>query len=185
MSKSYIALVHRPEATSYWGVTFPDFPGCVSAGATFEEAFANAREALAGHVAAMRSDREAIPQPSVFDSALLDTVFAEDIAGGAMPVFVDLIDVPAPKERINIMVDPGTLRRVDQAARAEGVSRSSVFERAAETWINRSSAQAKTLDTDLDAAMQKIEEALSLMPEQKVPKRLPPNVGRLAERRKA
>lgn len=129
MSKSYIALVHRPVATSYWGVTFPDFPGCVGAGATYEEAIASARQALAGHVAAMRADAEGIPEPSVFDNAILDEVFAEEIAGGAFPCPIELVDVPAPKERINIMIDPGVLRRVDERARSEGISRSSFIER--------------------------------------------------------
>jgi predicted RNase H-like HicB family nuclease len=50
----YIALVHKDEGTSY-GVSFPDVPGCVSAGDTFEEAVANAVEALAGHLALMKA----------------------------------------------------------------------------------------------------------------------------------
>ena len=37
----YIALVHKDEGTSY-GVSFPDVPGCISAGDTLEEAVANA-----------------------------------------------------------------------------------------------------------------------------------------------
>ena len=32
----YIALVHKDEGTSY-GVSFPDVPGCIAAGDTFEE----------------------------------------------------------------------------------------------------------------------------------------------------
>jgi predicted RNase H-like HicB family nuclease len=37
----YIALIHKDHDTSY-GVSFPDVPGCVSAGDTFEEAVDNA-----------------------------------------------------------------------------------------------------------------------------------------------
>ena len=33
----YVALVHKDEGTSY-GVSFPDVPGCVSTGDTFEDA---------------------------------------------------------------------------------------------------------------------------------------------------
>ena len=59
---AYVALLHLPETnSSTWGVTFPDLPGCVSAGSTFEEALAKAREALAGHVAALRADGEPVP----------------------------------------------------------------------------------------------------------------------------
>jgi predicted RNase H-like HicB family nuclease len=76
---SYIALVHKDEGTSY-GVRFPDVPGCISAGDTFEEAVANAAEALAGHFAAMRADGEAIPAPRSFEDLKRDPDFAEDSA---------------------------------------------------------------------------------------------------------
>ena len=54
----YIALVHKDEGTSY-GVSFPDVPGCISAGDTFEDAVENAAEALTGHLALMRTDKSA------------------------------------------------------------------------------------------------------------------------------
>ncbi len=73
----YIALVHKDEGTSY-SVSFPDVPGCVSAGDTFEEAVANASEALAGHFAAMRADDEAIPTPRDFETLKHDPEFIED-----------------------------------------------------------------------------------------------------------
>jgi predicted RNase H-like HicB family nuclease len=76
---AYIALVHKDEGTSY-GVRFPDVPGCISAGDTFEEAVANAAEALAGHFAAMRADGEAIPTPRSFEQLKRDPDFAEDSA---------------------------------------------------------------------------------------------------------
>lgn len=75
----YIALVHKDEGTSY-GVSFPDVPGCISAGDTFEEAVANAGEALAGHFAAMRADGEPIPAPRSFEALKHDPEFAEDRA---------------------------------------------------------------------------------------------------------
>jgi predicted RNase H-like HicB family nuclease len=53
LSPGYIALVHKDEGTSY-GVSFPDVPGCISAGDTFEKVVANAAEALTGHFALMR-----------------------------------------------------------------------------------------------------------------------------------
>lgn len=75
----YIALVHKDEGTSY-GVSFPDVPGCVSAGETFEEAIGNAAEALSGHFAAMRADGEIIPTPRDFESLKRDPVFIDDSA---------------------------------------------------------------------------------------------------------
>jgi predicted RNase H-like HicB family nuclease len=75
----YIALVHKDEGTSY-GVSFPDVPGCISAGDTFEEAVANAAEALAGHFAAMRADGEAIPTPRTFEQLRRERDFIDDSA---------------------------------------------------------------------------------------------------------
>ena len=75
----YIALVHKDEGTSY-GVSFPDVPGCISAGDTFEEAVANAAEALAGHFALMKADGEAIPAPRSFEQLKRDPDFVDDSA---------------------------------------------------------------------------------------------------------
>lgn len=52
----YIAFIHK-EPDSVYGVSFPDMPGCVSAGATIDKAVRNAVEALSGHVRLMEADR--------------------------------------------------------------------------------------------------------------------------------
>ena len=75
----YIALVHKDEGTSC-GVSFPDVPGCISAGDTFEDAVVNASEALAGHFAAMRADGGAVPAPCSFEELKRDAEFVEDSA---------------------------------------------------------------------------------------------------------
>ena len=62
----YIAYL-RKDKNSDFGVSFPDFPGCISAGSTLEEARRMAAEALAMHVAGMRADGEPIPEPSSLD----------------------------------------------------------------------------------------------------------------------
>lgn len=76
----YIALVHKDEGTSY-GVSFSDVPGCISAGDTFEEAVANAAEALAGHFAIMKVDGDPIPLPRSFEQLKRDPDFTEHSAG--------------------------------------------------------------------------------------------------------
>lgn len=130
MSKSYIALMHFPLDGSSWGVTFPDLPGCTSAGANFEEANANAKEALAGHVAALLADRDTVPEPRPFERLKADAAFAEDIADGAFAIPVELVDVPAPKERVNVMISPLILRLADDYARERRLSRSTLIELA-------------------------------------------------------
>jgi predicted RNase H-like HicB family nuclease len=81
----YIALVHKEEGTSY-GVSFPDVPGCISAGDTFEEAVANAGEALAGHLALMRADGDAIPAPRTFEELKRDRAFVDDATDAIVTV---------------------------------------------------------------------------------------------------
>jgi predicted RNase H-like HicB family nuclease len=74
----YLALVHKDEGTSY-GVSFPDVPGCVSAGDTFEEAVENAAEALAGHLALMAAEGDPIPPPRSFEVIKGDRALADDL----------------------------------------------------------------------------------------------------------
>jgi predicted RNase H-like HicB family nuclease len=81
----YIALVHKDEGTSY-GVSFPDLPGCISAGDTFEEAVANAAEAIAAHLALMRADGDTIPAPRSFDELKRDREFLADAADAIVTV---------------------------------------------------------------------------------------------------
>jgi predicted RNase H-like HicB family nuclease len=81
----YIALIHKDAGTSY-GVSFPDVPGCISAGDTFEEAIANAAEALVGHFALMRADGDAIPAPRSFEQLKQDREFVDDAADAIITV---------------------------------------------------------------------------------------------------
>jgi predicted RNase H-like HicB family nuclease len=73
----YIALVHKDKGTSY-GVSFPDLPGCISAGDTFEEAVDNASQALAGHLAVMEADGDPIPKARSLEELKDDAEFVED-----------------------------------------------------------------------------------------------------------
>jgi predicted RNase H-like HicB family nuclease len=59
----YPAVIDKDPDSDY-GVVFPDFPGCVSAGSTLDEAVLGAHEALAGHVALMVTDGDALPEPT-------------------------------------------------------------------------------------------------------------------------
>ena len=58
----YIAYLHKDKGSDY-GVSFPDFPGAITAGSTLEEARRMAGEVLALHIAGMREDGETIPAP--------------------------------------------------------------------------------------------------------------------------
>ena len=85
MPSTYIALVHKEPASDF-GVSFPDFPGLITAAATLQDARAMAEEALAFHVECMRDDDESIPEPSS-----LDQIMAQPENRDGVPMLVPLI----------------------------------------------------------------------------------------------
>jgi predicted RNase H-like HicB family nuclease len=54
------ALIY-PGENGYWVAECPSLPGCVSQGATREEAVANIKEAIEGYVQALKEDGLAVP----------------------------------------------------------------------------------------------------------------------------
>ena len=59
----YPALIHKDDGTAY-GISFPDFPGCVSAGDSLEECLAAGEQALNFHLEGLAEARQPIPDPS-------------------------------------------------------------------------------------------------------------------------
>lgn len=123
--RPYIALIHK-EPESVYGVSFPDLPGCVSAGDTLDEARANAVEALALHLEGMVEDGEAIPEPSTLEQVMEDRENREAVA-----ILVDAPKPPAKAVRINITLPSDVLEEVDQYASANGMTRSGFLALAA------------------------------------------------------
>ena len=128
-ARRYPALISKDEGSD-WNVAFPDFPGCVTAGKTLEEAAAFAREALALHVHAMRADAEAVPEPS--DAAAL---MSSRRAAGQALVLVELTSLKGGARRVNISLDEFLLAEIDSAAAAAGTDRSNFLAAAARARI--------------------------------------------------
>jgi predicted RNase H-like HicB family nuclease len=124
----YIALIHK-DADSDFGVSFPDFPGCVTAGSTLDEAREMAAEALALHIEGMEEDGDEIPAPSSLDQVMSEP---ENRDGVVMVVNAPADEV-SKSERINVMVPTKTLKRIDSYVKAKGYSRSGFLVAAAET----------------------------------------------------
>lgn len=72
----YVAFLHQDDGPGY-GISFPDFPGCISAGDTLEEAIRMGTEALGFHAEAMREYGEVIPAPRDLAAILADDSLAE------------------------------------------------------------------------------------------------------------
>jgi predicted RNase H-like HicB family nuclease len=103
----YPALVDK-DADSDFGVSFPDFPGCVSAGETLEDALLGAQEALSGHVALMVADGDALPRPIP-----LEKVAAEKERSTVAITLVPVV-LPGRARRVNVTLDEALLEEIDQ-----------------------------------------------------------------------
>ena len=121
----YIALIHK-EPGSDFGVSFPDLPGCITAGATLEEAREMAAEALAFHLEGLAQDGEAAPAPPT-----LETIMTERENRDAVAILVDLPETPGRSVRINITLPEDVLRQIDRFAANHGLTRSRFLARAA------------------------------------------------------
>jgi predicted RNase H-like HicB family nuclease len=123
---NYIAVIHK-EQTSDFGVSFPDFPGCVTAGKTVDEAKDMAQEALEGHIAAMLDEGYSLPTPSS-----LEEVWQEDDYKQATVYFMVSIKLPKKEPvRFNASMDAELLFLVDAKASQFGMTRSGFLAEAA------------------------------------------------------
>jgi predicted RNase H-like HicB family nuclease len=129
----YIALLHRNGRKGY-GVSFPDFPGCVSAGSTIEDALREAAEALALHVDGMREDGDKIPKPRTVEAireADQDWVDMKD----AIVATVSLLPPPGKVLRVQVTIEERLLARIDAVTK----NRSAFLSQAAMRVLEKSS----------------------------------------------
>ena len=108
MKKIYYPAFVDKDAESDFGVSFPDFPGCVSAGETLEESLMGAQEALSGHVALMIADGDALPKPTP-----LEQVAAEKELSTVAITLVPVV-LPGRARRVNVTLDEALLEEIDQ-----------------------------------------------------------------------
>lgn len=107
----YIALL-RKDADSDFGVEFPDFPGCVTAGSTLEEAGRFAEEALRLHVEGMAEDETPLPAPST-----LDDIHADPASHDAVAFMVDVPAEQARVVRVNVTIPADLLEQIDRVSK--------------------------------------------------------------------
>ena len=124
----YVALIHK-DASSDFSVSFPDFPGCVTAGKTIDEARLMAEEALAFHIEGMIEDGEQIPP-----SSSLDDIMKVRESRDAVAFLVDA-KIAERAIRINVSIPEKELKAIDAYAQTHGLSRSGLFLKAAQLAI--------------------------------------------------
>ena len=118
----YVAFVHK-DPDSIYGVSFPDFPGCIAAEETMEAALASGTEALAFHVRSMEADGEPIPEPTSLDEVKSDPKWAEERVG-ATYALISLVRDLGSTTRVNVSLDLGLLKALDAEAKQRKQTRS-------------------------------------------------------------
>jgi len=123
--RHYIGLIQK-DADSDFGVSFPDFPGVITAGTTLDHARSMAEEALTLHVKGLMEDGEAIPAPSSLEEVMADP---DNRSGVAILVSVK---TEQPKVvRVNVTLPGDVLEQIDDYAEAHGFTRSGLLTQAA------------------------------------------------------
>ncbi|TVM32123.1 type II toxin-antitoxin system HicB family antitoxin [Oceanidesulfovibrio marinus] len=115
---TYIAILEKDEGSDY-GVWFPDFPGCVTAGSTLDEVKDMAADALTSHIEWMHRDGDSIPVPST-----LDAVMEDPFASLGVPFLVIVPAPPAKSNRITVTLPATRVQAVNERAKEPGGSRS-------------------------------------------------------------
>ncbi len=131
---NYIAIVHKDPDSSF-GVSFPDFPGCITAGDTLDEAFRLAHEVLPFHIRGMAEDGDLIPEPSELESIMKNPDFSD-----GTPMLVHVPELPGKSVRLNITMDERLLKRVDDFAKRHGRTRSAFLAEAAQVVMKQGGA---------------------------------------------
>jgi predicted RNase H-like HicB family nuclease len=127
--RQYIALIHK-DASSDYGVSFPDLPGCVTAGVDLDDARRMAEEALALHLAGMAEDDEPIPEPSSLEAVMADRENRDAVA-----ILVRAPAATTKAVRVNMTIPEDELEEIDKFSAEKGYTRSGFLLHAAKKAI--------------------------------------------------
>lgn len=106
----YPIAIEAGTDASAWGVVVPDLPGCFAAGDTLDEAYENAKEAIAVWINTALDDGQAIPKAKTLAAHARN----KDFKGWQWAIVeVDMEQFDDKVERINISVPKRVLRQID------------------------------------------------------------------------
>lgn len=121
----FTAIVHQ-EGDSAFGLTFPDLPGCFAAADDWNGISAAATDALDVWFEDMPD-----VEPASLDAIRRHPDVAAAIAEGAVLMSVPYISADTALERVNISLERGLLRAIDETAKSRKMTRSSFLASAA------------------------------------------------------
>ena len=117
--KKYIALFEQARGESSFSVTFPDFPGCISAGDDFDDAFRMAHEALSFHVDGILEDGDDIPPPRSLEEIKKNwgdwKEWEKD--GNFLITKIALLPTKTKVARFNITMDEDLVEEIDSVTK--------------------------------------------------------------------
>jgi len=134
MANNYIAFIElvKENKDSVLGVVFPDFPGCISCGDSYEKAFRNAHEALALHISGLREDGITIPEPRTLEEIEQEWEDFTDWKGTRYAVaYINVLPVSQTKT-FTISMDAALMAEID----ARTKNRSAFLATAARQYIS-------------------------------------------------
>lgn len=130
---NYPVVIHKDRKSDY-GVCVPDLPGCVSAGATVDEALAMVREAIELHLEGLIEEGGVIPLATPIETLRADPDYAD---GTWAIVNVDESTLRVKIARVGITMPQRVLDAIDRHAKSNGETRSGLLARAAVRYIGR------------------------------------------------
>lgn len=131
MRKLIYLAVFEPSKDGF-GVYFPDLPGCISFGKTFEDAQKQAADALALHLYGMEKDGEKLPKPS--KDPVVEPETADGYFVAPVTVFPDMVRNELDNKKVKTNVTLPTWLK--EAAEQQGVNYSRILESALIDYLN-------------------------------------------------
>ncbi|HZE53837.1 MAG TPA: type II toxin-antitoxin system HicB family antitoxin [Bradyrhizobium sp.] len=132
--QNYIGLIHK-DTGSHFGVSFPDFPGVVTAGTNLDDARAMAEEALTFHIEGLVEDGETIPEPLALEEVMSDPDNRSGVA-----ILVSVKNGQPKAVRVNVTLPEDILEQIDKYAEAHGYTRSGLLTQAAKKMMAEAAA---------------------------------------------
>src|SRR5690606_11486688 len=115
---NYIGVIHKDDGSGY-GISFPDIPGCVTAGDSLDELYGMAVEAVSLYLEVLVGDGGDIPEAST-----IEQIMAHEFYKGAVSTVVVRVGRPDKTVKANITLPESDLHIIDRAADKAGKSRS-------------------------------------------------------------
>lgn len=107
----YLIAIEIGDKEHAYGVVVPDLPGCFSAGETFDDALANAREAIDDHLEVLVEYGDANPTATEIEKHIANP----DYAGWVWAtVEVDISPYLGKSHKINVTLPDLLIQRIDR-----------------------------------------------------------------------